>query len=101
MHLSQASVATEHASSYLTKLCKHWSHRFQVEYTEQAGTIHLPRTLCTLVATPQALHVHLELGEGEDQARIEEVVEEHLQRFGFREELTFVWQRTVGTPAVH
>jgi hypothetical protein len=28
-----------------------------------------------------------------DQARIEKVVEEHLQRFGFRETLVFDWVR--------
>jgi hypothetical protein len=39
------------------------------------------------------LAVSVEIHEGADQERIEKVVEEHLQRFGFRETLVFRWTR--------
>lgn len=32
MPASQANVATEHASRYLQRLCKHWAHKFPVEF---------------------------------------------------------------------
>ena len=86
-----ATVNTGNASSYLRKLCQHWSHRFTVEYNPQHGTIQLPAALCTLDATPETLLVRLDLQEGADEARLRSVVEEHLQRFGFQEELVFVW----------
>jgi hypothetical protein len=91
MQTSNAIVATENASSYLRKLCQHWSHRFTVEFNDQHGTIQLPQATCTLDATHGELAVRLDSEDGADQARLCKAVEEHLQRFGFREELVFLW----------
>ena len=88
---STATVNTPNGSSYLRKLCQHWSHRFTVEYNETHGTIQLPTALCTLDATSESLLVRLDMQEGADEARLRSVVEEHLQRFGFKEELVFAW----------
>jgi hypothetical protein len=90
-----ATVPTGNASSYLRKLCQHWSHRFPVEFNDEHGVIELPQAKCTLDAAPQNLTVRLDLPEDADEARMRRVVEEHLQRFGFQEELVFVWNRTV------
>jgi hypothetical protein len=86
-----ATAATGNAGSYLRKLCQHWSHRFTVAFDQNHGTIQLPTAFCTLEATTEALLVRLDMQEGADEARLRSVVEEHLQRFGFREELVFVW----------
>jgi hypothetical protein len=93
---STATATTANASSYLRKLCQHWSHRFPVEYTDQHGTIQLPTALCTLDAEAETLLIRLDLHEGADEARLRQVVEEHLQRFGFKEELVFVWNPAQG-----
>ena len=89
-----AIVPTENASSYLRKLCRHWSHRFPVEFNDEHGVIELPQAKCTLDAAPATLTVRLDLAEDADEARIRRVVEEHLQRFGFQEELVFAWNRS-------
>jgi hypothetical protein len=91
MDISKATVRTEHATSYLRQLCRHWSHRFPVEFNDEAGTIQLPQAECTLTASPTELTVTLELRVGADRERVQKVVEEHLQRFGFRETLVFEW----------
>ena len=98
MRISEAHVGTEHAVSYLRQLCRHWSHRFPVQFTDEQGTIQLPSSLCLLQSKPDRLDIRLELAEGGDQPRIEEVVAEHLQRFGFREQLVFDWQRSENEP---
>ena len=84
-------VKTDNASSYLRKLCQHWSHKFAVEYTDHAGTIALPGTKCALEASAMELTIRLDVDAGGDVARMQQVVEEHLQRFGFKEELVFLW----------
>jgi hypothetical protein len=94
MSALHAQVKTTHGSSYLRKLCQHWSHRFPVEYDAQQGTIQLPLATCVLHASADELTVGLNLQEGADEARLRQVVEEHLQRFAFREELTFLWTTT-------
>ena len=44
MPASQATVPTASASRYLQQLCKHWSHKFAVEFTPEHGTIPFDET---------------------------------------------------------
>ena len=53
MPSSQAHVSTASASRYLQQVCKHWSHKFAVEFTPEKG--HIPFSdgrICNLEATP-------------------------------------------------
>lgn len=88
---SIAHVKTLNASSYLRKLCQHWSHRFPVEYTAEHGAIQLPQATCTLDASPEAVTIHLDLKADADEPHLRQVVEEHIRRFAFQEELIFAW----------
>ena len=99
MHLSRAEVPTEHATNYLRQLCRHWAHKYPVEFDatpgkDNHGKITLPKAYITLMSAPAALSVYLEIPDEADQSHMEEVVAEHLQRFGFRETLTFHWLRS-------
>jgi len=94
MKISQAEVSTTHATSYMKQLCRHWAHRFPVEFDDQHGTIEMTQATCTLNTSPSTLSVHVEMQDEADQSRLESVVAEHLQRFGFKEELVFPWVRT-------
>jgi hypothetical protein len=91
MSRSTAVVPTAFASRYLQQLCKHWSHKFPVEFTPQHGTIELPLGRCELDADDQGLTVAVSPGEAFGLDRIRAVVEDHLKRFAFREELQFRW----------
>jgi hypothetical protein len=77
MHLSKAIVRTEHASRYLQQLCKHWSHKFSVDFDPLKGRVPFSDTLS--VADPS------------QQERMQHVIDDHLKRFAFREELDIVW----------
>ena len=94
MNLSRAEVPTAHAVSYLRQLCRHWSHKFPVEFDDSHGKIQLPKGVVQMMPSPTALSVYLEVPAAEDQERMEQVVAEHLQRFGFRETLEFHWMRS-------
>jgi len=87
-----ATVATKHASRYLQQLAKHWAHKFPVEFTAEAATIHLPMGRCELAADETALEVSLTPEPDADMDRFRTVVAEHLQRFGHRETLVFDWR---------
>ncbi len=52
----------------------------------------MPQANCMLDASPKSLLVTVEMQPEADQERLETVVAEHLQRFGFRETLVFEWQ---------
>jgi hypothetical protein len=95
MPASQASIATASASRYLQQLCKHWSHKFAVEFTPQHGTIPFDATrVCTLDASPERLALRIDAADDSTLERMQGVVIEHLKGFAFREELGDVkWER--------
>lgn len=100
MTISEANIPTSHASSYLRQLCRHWAHKFPVTFDDQRGRIELPKARCELTASEDALHVEMAVPDPADQARMQEVIAEHLQRFGFREQLVFNWQTRAEDSAV-
>jgi hypothetical protein len=95
MPASNARVATANASRYLQQVCKHWSHKFAVEFTPERGRVPLSDDrICLFEAEPQALLMHVEAPDDESLARLQGVVVDHVKRFAFREDLGEVaWSR--------
>ncbi|QND48986.1 DUF2218 domain-containing protein [Rhizobium lusitanum] len=92
MPTSVSSVKTDHASRYLQQLCKHWSHKFTIEFNETAGKVPFnPETSLELKADASALLMTLHVENPQDIDRMQTVVADHLKRFAFREELDVVW----------
>ena len=93
MATSTARIPTASASRYLQQLCKHWSHKFAVEFDETRGRIPLPIGVATLAAGADALEVRLETEDAGQLPRLKEVLASHLDRFAFREApLPFDWR---------
>lgn len=94
MSISVARVPTQSASRYLQQLAKHWSHKMVVAFTPEEGTITFPNgSSLEMRADSETLDIVLDVPEGEDMARMREVVASHLDRFAFREApLTFDWR---------
>ena len=94
MSVSVARVPTLSASRYLQQLAKHWSHKMEVSFTAEEGSIAFPNgSLLAMKADSDSLDLVLTVPEGEDEGRMREVVASHLDRFAFREApLTFDWR---------
>lgn len=94
MSASVARVPTGSASRYLQQLAKHWSHKMEVSFTAEEGTIVFPNgSRLAMKADSETLDVVLHVPEGEDVERMRGVVASHLDRFAFREApLTFDWR---------
>lgn len=94
MYLSKAVVRTEHASRYLQQLCKHWSHKFSVDFDPHKGQVPFSDNAeVTFAADDAALTMTLSVADRDQQARMQGVIDDHLKRFAFREELDIVWTR--------
>jgi len=92
MTRTRCTVPTEHASRYLQQLCKHWTHKFEVSFDPAQGRILLTEDReVTMTATPTALEVRLS-APAEAMEHLQHVVDSHIVRFAFREELRFDWQ---------
>ena len=91
MSVAVARVPTAHASRYLQQLCKHWGHKFPVEFTPHNGRIEMSAGVLLLDADPEGLGLRLTT-EPQDLERLEVVVADHLRRFAVGEELVFDWK---------
>ena len=87
-----AIVPTVNASKYIQQLCKHWSHKLEVEFSEQKGVVRFPDAVVVLEARSDDLSVTIDAHEKAIVERLEGVVASHLDRFAFREApLKFDW----------
>ncbi|MEO5759962.1 MAG: DUF2218 domain-containing protein [Mesorhizobium sp.] len=93
MQTSRADVTTEHASRYLQQLCKHWAHKFPVEFDPNHGVIDLSMGRTVMDADAATLPITVTTEDAGSIDRLEEVVADHIKRFAFREELTFDWKQ--------
>lgn len=93
MSVSVARVPTLSASRYLQQLAKHWSHKMEVSFTPEQGTIDFPGgSRLEMRADGETLDVVLTVPDDAETPRMREVVSSHLDRFAFREApLTFDW----------
>ena len=92
MPTAKASVHTTNAAKYIQQLCKHWSHRLEVDLSDRKGVVRFPDAVVTLEAGENALLVTIEGEQSETVERMKGVVASHLDRFAFREApLPFDW----------
>ncbi len=96
MPTSQTQIPTASASRYLQQVCKHWSHKFAVEFTPENGRIPFSDgRVCDLEASADTLTLRAEAPDAEALERLQPVVVDHVKRFAFREDLGDVqWTRT-------
>nr|WP_237212653.1 DUF2218 domain-containing protein [Ruegeria lacuscaerulensis] len=83
---------TASARKYLQQLCKHWSHKAEVNFDADEGHVSFPDgSSVTLKADDNKLTVAAVTGPRGDLARWQNVIEDHLVRFAYREELKIDW----------
>lgn len=93
MTKSIAVVPTENGWKYLQQLCKHWSHKLEVELGEKTGVVRFGEAVATMRADDQALTMEIEATSPDVLERMKGVVSSHLDRFAFREApLPFDWK---------
>ena len=92
MPIARASVPTASGAKYVQQLCKHWSHRLEVDLSDEKGVVKFPAAVVTLEPQAHALDVTIEGQESGEVERLKGVVASHLDRFAFREApLRFDW----------
>jgi hypothetical protein len=97
MAIIRGRAKTASGSRYLQQLCKHWGHKFDVEFSATRGQVRFPAAVATMEASADALLVCIETEDVGSVERLKEVVANHLDRFAFREApLPFEWSATDG-----
>lgn len=91
-----AAVKTEQGSKYLQQLCKHFAHKIEVSFTPTHGECTFAMGKGILDADDAGLTVTATAPDEEQLSRTKEVIESHLVRFAFREELApLAWNQAI------
>jgi len=90
---SRADVATADPVRYMKQLCRHFGHKQDATFNDQTGRIRFEFGVCDLAAERDRLALVVNADDEERLERMERVVGSHLERFGFRDEVTVSWQR--------
>lgn len=77
---SSSLLKTNEASRIITRLCKHWSHRFEVAYDEKQGQIHFDQAQCLLKVAGDGLYIELKAENTELLERFKQVFYDHAIR---------------------
>ncbi len=88
----QIRVKTHHASKYLQQLCKHFAHKVNVNFDTQNGFAALPPGPCTMKASEVELYIHCQSDDPEKLPMSRSIIEIHLEKFAWREDLTLTWE---------
>ena len=89
-----AIIPTENARRYLGQFVKHFAQKlpFVRHESNERGEVEFPLGLCTLDADETRLSIIVNAGTPEEMDKLKEVVDRHLLRFAFREDLAINWQ---------
>ncbi|MEQ1782071.1 MAG: DUF2218 domain-containing protein [Hyphomonadaceae bacterium] len=91
---SHARIATlpNKSRTYMIQMCKHFGHKVEAKFDDTHGRIALGERVCELeVSAPDVLRISLTADNEASLHAIEDVVDRHLRRFAFKEELTIQW----------
>jgi uncharacterized protein len=92
LSMSEAHVATENGARYLQQLCKHWAHKFVVQYTAKNGRVDFGEGRAVAFAVGQdRLSLLAKAPDADALSKLESVIADHLKRFAFREGLDVRW----------
>lgn len=87
---------TPNGSKYLKQLCKHFAHKVDVEYDDTKGSASLPPGPATLSADPDGISITITAADEKGLGLARFIIEDHLTRFAFRENLTKLdWLETL------
>jgi uncharacterized protein len=89
---SRAEVTTDKPVAYMRQLCKHFGHKLDASFGDDAGYIQFDFGRCSLHASAGVLALEVTAGDEESHERMERVIASHLERFGRRDELSVAWQ---------
>ncbi|MCH8542309.1 MAG: DUF2218 domain-containing protein [Alcanivorax sp.] len=92
MATTHARLETQQAQRLMTRLGRHWGHKFDVVMEDGRLVVPFSETeRATLVASASGLDIEVVHPEQEGVEKLKDVVAEHLQRFSKDEVLKFVW----------
>ena len=93
MPTRHGTMTTERPERYAKQLAGHWARKGSTGQEDGATVIRFETgQVVVMRAEPGTLHIEASVPEDGDADRFAQVVKDHLERFGQRDELDVVWQ---------
>lgn len=89
-------IETKEGKNYIGKLCRHFRHKIEATYSENEGKALFPKGVCLMRAEPDALIFDIDAESAEAVKMIQGVIDRHLIKFAFREQLDIQWEPVSG-----
>ncbi|WP_442580459.1 DUF2218 domain-containing protein [Mesorhizobium sp. ASY16-5R] len=92
MLTATARCETPNADKYIQQLCKHFGHKIEAAYADGHGECRFSCGTATMDAGTENLDIKVKAADAEGLKDTKHVIESHLIRFAFRENLQpLVW----------
>lgn len=88
-----ANVEIDDPSRYLKQLCRHFGHKVATTCDDDSGTVSFDECDVAIeVVGDKSLNLAVVAGNAITAERFAGVVQRHLEKFAFRQNLTFDWR---------
>lgn len=87
MQTSKTQFITEKGTRYMGQLCKHFAHKIDAGVDGNQGYANFPFGTAKMRADENQLEIAISAEDEAALTRTKDVIESHLLRFAFREEL--------------
>ena len=93
MYTSITSLPTNEASRLIKRLCKHFSHKVDVEFDESSGHVDFPMGSCNMKASDDTLTFDIQADNPENLQKVQQVISSHADKFARDESLEWEWKQ--------
>jgi|SRR5690625_3671901 len=93
MYTSSITLSTSEASRFIKRLCKHFSHKVNVEFDESSGHVDFPMGLCDMKATDNTLTFEVKADDKEKLQKVQQVISSHADQFARNEPFEWEWMQ--------
>ncbi|MDZ7938994.1 MAG: DUF2218 domain-containing protein [Rhodoferax sp.] len=91
MNYASTNIPTADAAKYILKLCRHFAHKVQADFTEREGRVQFLQGQCVMKGDVSALCVYLQAATADGIQSMQFIIDDHLQRFVRFETLSYQW----------
>lgn len=90
--IQTTTIQSEHASKYLTVLCRHFSRKVDATWDDVSGHVHFPMGEATMRVDNDILTICCEAEDKEKLQGVIAIIDSHVDLFSRREKIALVWQ---------
>jgi hypothetical protein len=95
MQSYKAEITTDNPKRYIKRLCKHFAHRVDADYSESAGFVDFAPGTCKMEAEESSIVFTINSEEYERAVDLEDVISRHTDQFARDEAFNWHWEEVI------